>query len=110
MKGLIKNPTTFLLSSLTATCAFTFMTTLALGNPAMLPDHPGHPMKPLKSPVTGQALANDPGRDLWFGEEALKASTKEGNEDMKLRTRASLLEEERMEKRNESSERTKRTN
>ncbi len=50
--------------------------TLALANPALLPDHPGHPMKPLKDPVNGQSLANDPGRNLWTGEKALKESTK----------------------------------
>jgi len=48
----------------------------ALANPAMLPDHPGHPMKAMKSPVTGQSLANDPGKNLWTGQKALQESTK----------------------------------
>ena len=106
MKNTIKNPKMLLLCSLTATCAFTLMTTVAFSNPAMLPDHPGHPMKPLKSPVTGQSLANDPGRDLWYGQEALRAASREGNEDMKLRTRASL-EEERIEEKKKNRENTR---
>lgn len=52
----------------------------AFANPSMLPDHPGHPMKALKSPVTGQSLANDPGRTLWTGEKALNESTKADNQ------------------------------
>ena len=51
----------------------------AMANPAMLPDHPGHPMKPLKSPLTGQSLANDPGRSLWTGEKAIHAATQQDN-------------------------------
>ncbi|MDT7043737.1 hypothetical protein [Candidatus Nitronereus thalassa] len=54
----------------------TLLVGTALANPALLPEHPGHPMKPLKSPVTGQSLANDPGRDLWTGEKAMQAATK----------------------------------
>ena len=50
--------------------------TIALANPALIPDHPGHPMKAMKDPVNGQSLANDPGRSLWTGEQALKESTK----------------------------------
>ena len=71
-----------------------FMSMVAFANPAMLPDHPGHPMKDLKSPVTGQSLANDPGRNLWTGEKALKAASKAGNEDLILRSRESLLEKQ----------------
>ena len=66
-------------------CASAFATT-AFANPAMLPDHPGHPMKALKSPVTKQSLANDPGRSQFYGQEALKRSTKEAHEDLKLLT------------------------
>ena len=69
------------------------MATVVYANPAMLPDHPGHPMKALKDPVNGQSLANDPGRDLWTGQEALEAAAKADNKDMKLQSRASLLEE-----------------
>jgi hypothetical protein len=74
---------------------------MALANPSMLPDHPGHPMKPLKSPVTGQSLANDPGQELFTGQEALNAATKAGNQDMKLRSRSRLLKEEMPEERSE---------
>jgi hypothetical protein len=32
---------------------------LATANPALLPKHPGHPMAPMKDPVTGQSLTHD---------------------------------------------------
>jgi hypothetical protein len=43
---------------------------LVFANPAMLPQHPGYPMDEAKSPVTGQPLANDPGRTVPTVEEA----------------------------------------
>lgn len=43
----------------------------ALGNPALLPQHPGYPMGKATDPVNGQALANDPGRTNASGESAL---------------------------------------
>ena len=43
----------------------------ALANPAMLPDHPGHPMSDLRDPVNNMPLANDPGRNIWTGTAAL---------------------------------------
>ena len=64
-------------------CASAFVTT-ALANPAMLPDHPGHPMKALKSPVTKQSLANDPGKSQFYEQEALKRSTKGAHEDLRI--------------------------
>lgn len=45
---------------------------LALTNPAMLPDHPGHPMSELKDPISGMPLANDAGRSLWTDSAALE--------------------------------------
>jgi hypothetical protein len=39
-----------------------FGSTLVLGNPSMLPNHPGYPMGDAKDPVTGQSVANDPGQ------------------------------------------------
>jgi hypothetical protein len=42
--------------------SFVFAGTLALGNPSMLPNHPGYPMGAAKDPVTGQSVANDPGQ------------------------------------------------
>jgi hypothetical protein len=46
--------------------------TLALGNPGMLPNHPGYPMGDAKSPVTGQSVANDPGKSPPSQEESLQ--------------------------------------
>lgn len=103
MKNRRKIHPVILLGSLAGTC---LMATVAFGNPSMLPDHPGHPMKPLKSPVTGQSLANDPGEEPLYGQEALKLATQEGNQDMKLRTKASLLKEEKIEEKNESMEKS----
>lgn len=44
---------------------------LALGNPAMLPKHPGYPADKAVSPVTGQPLSNDPGQTNAGGDKAL---------------------------------------
>ncbi len=43
---------------------------LALANPSMIPKHPGYPSKASTSPVTGQALANDPGQANAVGAAA----------------------------------------
>jgi hypothetical protein len=40
-------------------------------NPATLPKHPGYPMGKAVDPVTGQSLANDPGRSNATGNNAL---------------------------------------
>lgn len=101
----MKNKPVLLLGSVAGTC---LMATVTFANPSMIPDHPGHPMKPLKSPVNGQSLANDSGRDLWFGQKALNAAVKEGNEDMKLRTRTSLEEEKQMGEKTEDLKKPKR--
>ena len=92
MKHMKKNHSVALLGSLAGTY---LMATVVFANPAMLPEHPGHPMKPLKSPVTGQSLANDPGQNPLTGQKALNAATKEGNEDMKLLTDAEKMEEQK---------------
>lgn len=93
--------------SLAGTC---LMATVVFANPSMLPDHPGHPMKPLKSPVTGQSLANDPGEENLFGQKALDAAINADNQDMKLHSRASILsEEEKMEKKMENMEKSMKT-
>ena len=47
------------------------MAGVALGNPALLPQHPGYPMGKATDPVNGQPLANDPGRTNAVGESAL---------------------------------------
>lgn len=69
--------------SIFGTC---LLASVALANPSMLPDHPGHPMKPLESPVTGQSLANDPGQAAGTGEKALEASRAE-DKNRQSRTR-----------------------
>lgn len=51
--------------------AFGLVSSLALANPSMIPEHPGYPSKKSVSPVTGQPLANDPGRDNAVGDKAL---------------------------------------
>lgn len=52
-----------------------FGSTLALGNPGMLPDHPGYPMGDAKSPVTGQSVANDPGQSQHSVTESLQQAS-----------------------------------
>ncbi|WP_454062340.1 hypothetical protein [Candidatus Nitrospira salsa] len=59
---------------------------LALANPALLPEHPGHPMKALESPVTGKSLANDPGRSQNYEQEALRNASQDANENLKTLT------------------------
>ncbi|MGD9852845.1 MAG: hypothetical protein AB7T38_16460 [Nitrospirales bacterium] len=45
---------------------------LALGNPSLLPRHPGYPMADSKDPVLGVPTANDPGEQAPSPKEALK--------------------------------------
>jgi len=45
---------------------------LALGNPHLLPKHPGYPMAASKDPVMGVPTANDPGETAPSPEVALK--------------------------------------
>jgi hypothetical protein len=52
-----------------------FGSTLALGNPEMLPNHPGYPMGDAKSPVTGQSVANDPGQSPLSQEESIQQAS-----------------------------------
>jgi len=44
---------------------------LAWANPALLPKHEGYPMDKATSPVTGQALTNDPGQKIVAVDKAL---------------------------------------
>lgn len=46
------------------------MGSLAFGNPAMLPKHPGYPMAATEDPVMGIPTANDPGQKVPSVEEA----------------------------------------
>lgn len=48
---------------------------VALGNPSLLPKHPGYPMGKAIDPVSGQSLANDPGRSNAGGESALNRAS-----------------------------------
>jgi hypothetical protein len=58
---------------------------LALANPDMIPKHPGYPSKASTSPVTGQALANDPGQANAVGAAAsLEAAGAEKHVEQKL--------------------------
>ncbi len=47
---------------------------LAFGNPATLPNHPGYPMGDAKDPVTGMSVANDPGQNPPSYEESLQGA------------------------------------
>ena len=47
---------------------------LVLGNPATLPNHPGYPMGDAKDPVTGQSVANDPGQSQPSHMESLEGA------------------------------------
>lgn len=51
-----------------------FVAAVAFGNPTMLPQHPGYPMSKAIDPVSGQSLANDPGRANGGGDSALAAA------------------------------------
>lgn len=53
--------------------ASTFALSMAFANPGLLPAHPGYPAAG-KSPVTGQATANDPGQTNAGGEKSLLSS------------------------------------
>ncbi len=56
---------------ITVAFVFGFVSSLALANPATLPEHPGYPSKQSVSPVTGQSLANDAGKQNAIGDKAL---------------------------------------
>jgi hypothetical protein len=57
--------------------ASTFALSMAFANPGMLPKHPGYPAAG-KSPVTGQATANDPGQANAGGAKGLLSSQEFG--------------------------------
>src|ERR671919_303956 len=61
---------------------------IALANPAMLPKHEGYPGEAGKSPVTGQALGNDPGQRNAFGEAALDKAARSEDAHVSQRFRA----------------------
>jgi hypothetical protein len=68
--------------------------TLAFGNPAMLPNHPGYPASSDTSPVTNQPLANDPGQlSLTVEQASLEAAS---SEDAHVTQRLQALPDERI--------------
>jgi hypothetical protein len=55
-----------------------YLGSLAFANPAMLPKHPGYPASNDTSPVTNQALANDPGElSLTVEQSSLEGASSE---------------------------------
>jgi hypothetical protein len=94
MKKVLKIKTMIIAGSVAGLC---LVGSAALANPSMVPDHPGYPMSESKSPVSNVPTANDPGQEAIYGQNALDAATRADNQDQKLRSRASLLEEGKME-------------
>lgn len=58
----------------TGILALGFCWSLAWGNPAMLPKHPGYPIGKPVDPVNKQPLANDTGETNAVGDKALAAA------------------------------------
>ena len=56
---------------LTVSVTLLVCVSLAWANPALLPKHEGYPMDKATSPVTGQALTNDPGQQIVAVDKAL---------------------------------------
>jgi hypothetical protein len=94
MKKVLKIKTMIIAGSVAGLC---LVGSAALANPSMVPDHPGYPMSKSKSPVSNVPTANDPGQEAMYGQKALNAATRADNQDQKIRSRSSLLEEGRME-------------
>lgn len=88
MKNAVKSKSIIVLGSLAGTC---LMATVLFANPAMLPDHPGYPAKPSKSPVTDVTTTYDVGEENLYEQKALNAGTKEYNEDMKIRRAGQIM-------------------
>jgi hypothetical protein len=100
MKNLMNNKPAVFFSMLTGTW---LMAVVAFGNPTMLPDHPGYPIKATKSPVSGVSTANDPGQENFYGQEAINAATKADNQEMSLFSKTALEEGTMEEKKDEES-------
>jgi hypothetical protein len=101
MKNVMKNKSIVFLGSVAGTC---LVATVAFANPSLVPDHPGYPMNEAKSPVSGVSTANDPGQENFYGQKALNAATKEGNEDMNFRSRAGQREFNESESQNKKGD------
>jgi hypothetical protein len=86
-----------------------YLGSLAFANPAMLPKHPGYPASGDTDPVTGQALANDPGQlSLTVEQSSLEAASSEdahvaqrlrGPQDTRMEGPGTGIEEPSMQKR-----------
>jgi hypothetical protein len=61
-----------LLAALGLSVVMGVFATIAVGNPSMIPKHPGYPAQDVTSPVTGQSLANDPGQTSTSLSQALE--------------------------------------
>jgi hypothetical protein len=72
--------------------------TCALANPSMLPKHPGYPMGKAVDPVTGQALANDPGQRNAVGDRALNEAAVSDVDHVKQRLDPNRLDKRILEK------------
>lgn len=71
---------------------------LAFANPSMLPKHPGYPMGKAVDPVTGQALANDPGQRNAVGDQALNEAAVSDVDHVKQRLGPNRFDQRILEK------------
>ncbi len=71
---------------------------LAFGNPAMLPKHPGYPIGDPVDPVHGQSLGNDPGQTNAFGAEAAIAAASAHDRESQQSLEQNLNDERLLEK------------
>ncbi len=60
----------------TMVLSMVMMGSIAFGNPAMLPKHPGYPMGEFKDPVLGIPTANDPREKAPSVKESLEQASK----------------------------------
>ena len=63
-----------LIGTVAALAIVGFSVSVALANPALLPNHEGYPAKASTSPVTGQPTANDAGQTNSGGDKAILKS------------------------------------
>ncbi len=89
------------------TARFVFLTTiavgafsgsLAFGNPAMLPKHPGYPIGNPVDPVHGQSLGNDLGQTNAFGAEAAIAAASAHDRESQQSLEQNLNDQRLLEK------------
>ncbi|MDR4494128.1 MAG: hypothetical protein R3B74_06855 [Nitrospirales bacterium] len=100
MKNGRKSNPIIVLGSLAGTC---LLATVAFGNPSMLPEHPGYPMKGSQSPVTDVSTAYDAGQENLYENKALNAASTSYNKGMKIRRAGQLMGVDQTEEPNEPS-------